>query len=146
MVDTVQPQISLWESFDWDATLAGMETTLQQAREAQKQSLQARKNMSDTTKQFKRSVKTAEQAATNLSSDDSPGNVQSTVKSIETLSNECRVTVKAYQEQIDNLTRRCKTAEGAFATVAQSLNEKNSPAEILKKQQVQIAQLLRTVE
>ena len=142
----LQPQIAEWEAFDWDRTLASMEATLQQAKEAQKQSMEARKQLSDTTKQFKRSVKSVDQAASNLSSDASPANVQTTVKSIESLSGECRVTVKSYQEAIDNLTRRCKNAEGAFATIAQSLGEKTNPATLLQQQQSQLTQLLRTVD
>lgn len=142
----LQPQIAEWEAFDWDATLAGMEASQQQAKDAQKQSLAARKQLSETTKQLKRSVKSAEQASSALASDESPGNAQSTVKSIEGLSNECRVTVKSYQEAIDNLTRRCKNAEGAFSTIAQSLAEKTSPATLLQQQQNQMTQLLRTVE
>lgn len=127
----IQPKIAEWEAFDWDATLAGMEATLQAAKEAQKQSLQARKQLSDTTKQFKRSVKSVEQTAQNLTSD---------------FADECRVTVKSYQEAIDNLTRRCKAAEGAFATIAQTLADKTSPAVLLQQQQTQMTQLLRTVD
>ena len=142
----LQPQIAEWEAFNWNATLSSMEATLQQAKEAQKQSLQTRKQLSDNTKQFKKSVKAVEQFALNLSADGSPGNIQTTVKSIETLSNKCRVTVKAYQEAIDNLTRRCKTAESAYATVAQSLSEKPNPAVLLQQNQAQMTQLLRTVD
>ena len=142
----LQPQIAEWEAFKWDTTLAGMDAAVQQAKEAQKQSLQARKQLTETTKQFKRSVKSVEQASSNLSSDGSPANVQATVKSIDSLSNECRITVKSYQEAIDNLTRRCKNAEGAFATISQTLAEKTSPMALLQQQQNQMTQLLRTVE
>eukprot|EP00977_Amphora_coffeiformis_P022971 scaffold11998_cov174-Amphora_coffeaeformis.AAC.23 len=142
----LQPQIAEWEAFNWDSTLAGMDATVQQAKEAQKQSLQARKQLTETTKQFKRSVKSVEQASSTLSSDGSPANIQATVKSIDSLSNECRITVKSYQEAIDNLTRRCKNAEGSFATIVQTLIEKTNPAVLLQQQQSQMAQLLRTVE
>lgn len=142
----LQPQIVEWEAFNWDTTLAGLDASVQQAKEAQKQSLQARKQLTETTKQFKRSVKSVEQASLNLSSDGNPGNIQATVKSIDSLSNECRVTVKSYQEAIDNLTRRCKNAETSFATIVQTLSEKENPAALLRQQQNQMVQLLRTVE
>jgi homeobox protein cut-like len=141
------PRIAEWEALDWESTLAGMEAVLQASREAQKQSLQNRKLLSDTTKQFKRSVKNVEQVASSLSSPDGGAtNIPAAVKVIESLSMECRGTVKAYQEEIDKLTRRCKTAEAAYSGLAQSLGDKTDPAALLAQQQTQMNQLLRTVD
>jgi homeobox protein cut-like len=56
-------------------------------------------------------------------------------------------------EEIDNLTRRCKSAESAFGSVTQSLGEVPDPAAVLAtamehihNQQMQISQLVKTVD
>jgi homeobox protein cut-like len=137
------PPIAEWQALDWEATLSGMEAVLQASREAQKVSLQNRKSLSETTKQFKRSVKNVEQAASSLSEG---GDVSTAVKVIEALSVECRGTVKAYQEEIDKLTRRCKTAEAAYTGLATSIGDKSDPAALFAQQTSQMNQLLRTVD
>lgn len=57
---------------------------------------------------------------------------ETTVKSIETLAKECRSTVKAYQEEIDNLTRRCKFSDSSFLNLYQALYDLPDPAAVLR--------------
>lgn len=153
LVQSLQNAAHSWQSFDWTAKRAEQDTTLQQCQQAREQSLTARKQLADTTKQFKRSVKTVEQASSQLAASASPETVNTTVKAVEGLAKECRVTVKSYQEEIDKLTRRCKTSEGAYGQLCQDLEQVPDPAAVLQaamehmtEQQAQMSQLLQTVE
>jgi homeobox protein cut-like len=153
-MSTLQVASQSWIAFDWDSRLTQLVNAVTQAREQKDQSLAARKTLAETTKLFKRSVKSMEQAsgglAENPSSEEHVGNA---VKSMDSLAKECRKTVKAYQEEIDNLTRRCKASETAFFSIHQGLSEVPDPSSLLAaaleqihSQQTQIAQLLRTVD
>eukprot|EP00522_Entomoneis_paludosa_P006488 CAMPEP_0172455078 /NCGR_PEP_ID=MMETSP1065-20121228/11879_1 /TAXON_ID=265537 /ORGANISM="Amphiprora paludosa, Strain CCMP125" /LENGTH=775 /DNA_ID=CAMNT_0013207531 /DNA_START=71 /DNA_END=2398 /DNA_ORIENTATION=+ len=149
----IQPHVDSWANFDWQTKLSTVDATVQQAKEAQKQSAQARKSLGESTKHFKRSLKNAEQAASSLGSGLSEETAKATVKSVETLSKECKVTIKSYQEEIDKITRRCKSSESSYASLAQSLMEQSDPAGVMQAmvqqmqdQQTQLSQLLRTVD
>ena len=157
----VPAAMEAWSSFaDLLQQMSEVAATAKQQRE---QSLQARKALADTTKQFKRSVKNAESAAQSLSSSSSSSNntnsestndpilTSLTVASVEALSKECRVTIKAYQEEVDNLTRRCKTAETSYSTAVTALAELPDPAQALEaawkeilEQKQQLQQVLNT--
>jgi homeobox protein cut-like len=72
---------------------------------------------------------------------------------MDALSKECRKTVKGYQEEIDNLTRRCKASEQAYAVVCNKLVELPDPASLLaacqrriEAQNAQLAKVFETVE
>ena len=124
IASSIQPQIDAWVAFDWQSQQAAAEATLQQTKELQKQSLQARKQLAETTKVFKKAFKNAEQAASALTNDGSSGNNSASSSSsscktaMDVMSKEVRVTIKAYQEEIDSMTRRCKAAESSYATLA----------------------------
>jgi len=141
---------SAWSSFP--DLLDQMNETTAHTKQLRESSLQARKALADTTKQFKRSVKTAESAAHQLAQSQDPAAQQQAVASVEALSKECRVTIKSYQEEIDNLTRRCKAAEQNYAGICATLQELPDPAEILEaanreiaEQKQQVQQVLQTV-
>ena len=138
--------ISSWSKFDFPSKLSVIDSTLQQSKDAQKQSAQARKQLGESTKQFKRCLKSAEQAATALGSNVSEETARSAVKSVETLSKECKVTIKRYQEEIDNITRRCKSSESAYASLAQALKDQSDPSAIMQEQQTQLNQLREQVQ
>ena len=155
----VPAAVEAWSSFaDLLDQMNQVATTAKQQRE---QSLQARKALADTTKQFKRSVKNAESAVQSLSmkntntdnATNDPILTSLTVTSVEELSKECRVTIKAYQEEIDNLTRRCKIAETSYATAVTALAERPDPAQALEaawkeilQQKQHLQQVLHTVD
>mmetsp|Transcript_16311 Transcript_16311/g.23000 ORF Transcript_16311/g.23000 Transcript_16311/m.23000 type:complete len:819 (-) Transcript_16311:232-2688(-) len=154
LLSSLQVASQSWVSFDWNSRRDQWEKTLLQTKESREQSLSARKQLGETTKQFKRSVKNTEQASTALSQNtSSQDHVQSTIKAMDVLAKECRKTVKAYQEEIDNLTRRCKSSETAFSGLHSSLQDLPDPASMIGTamdqihgQQNQISQLLRTVD
>ncbi|KAL7581260.1 hypothetical protein ACA910_006031 [Epithemia clementina (nom. ined.)] len=152
-VAMLQAHVDSWNNFDWQSTLSSISTVLQQVKEAQKQSSQARKQLSESTKQFKRSLKNAEQASSSLGTNFSEENAQASVKAVESLAGECKTTIKAYQEEIDNITRRCKSSEAAYSTIAQALMEQSDPVSTMQalvhqvqEHQSQLSKLLRTVE
>ena len=131
LLSSIQVASQSWQSFQWAEKLQQFEATVNTAKEAQKQSVAARKDLADTTKQFKRSVKVVDQSKQELSSNTSPENVGSAVTAIDNIVKECRVIVKAYQGEIDNLTRRCKNSESAFSGLCQSLGEMPDPSAVL---------------
>jgi homeobox protein cut-like len=154
LLSSLQAASQTWISFDWNSRLAQLEMTLTQAKEQKEQSQTARKALGETTKQFKKSVKGMEQASAGLAENlNSADHASVAVKAMDGLSKECRKTVKSYQEEIDNLTRRCKSSETACSTLHQGLSEVPDPASLLQaamehmsSQQNQIAQLLGTLD
>ena len=153
LVSSLRVASQNWVAFDWTGKSNQWDAVLNQSKEAKEQALTARKGLAETTKQFKRSVKTVEQAGSSLGAANTDENATATVKTIETLAKQCRLTVKSYQEEIDNLTKRCKAAESAFGTLSQSLAQVPDPAALLvtamdqiHTQQQQMGQLMQTVE
>ena len=152
-LQSLQGASEVWTKFDWSSKSKQWELQASQNKEAREASQDARKKLADTTKQFKRCVKGVEQAGSALASSNSNDNASATVSAIETLAKQCRLTVKSYQEEIDNLTRRCKASESAFGTLQQALNDVPDPSAVLATsiehaytQKQEIAQLLRTVD
>ena len=161
---TIQQALKKWSFFQWNDKAVQAVSTLQSIASQREQSLTARKQLAETTKHFKKSVKLVEQVDTHQ-----PLAVQ---KAIDTVGKQSRTIVKAYQEEIDNLTRRCKTSETAYTTLCQALEltttttttgggdepnnvttNNNDPAMILtlcmeqwQGQQVQFQQLLQTID
>lgn len=89
-----------WKSFDWAGKATQWESTTSENKESRESSQAARKKLADTTKLLKRAVKTVETSGKTLGSNQSEDNVASTIKAIETLSKQARVTVKSYQGEI----------------------------------------------
>jgi homeobox protein cut-like len=183
LLSSLQVDSKSWSAFNWDSKAIQWDSTAVQSKEAREQSLAARKQLAETTKQFKKSVKNVEQAGLSLGSSNTDDNAADTVKAIELLAKNCRQTVKSYQgksrfcigcgfgmdasfivtyvvtpcalstEEIDNLTRRCKSSENSFTSLAQSLGENHDPhivlstaMKLVNNQQLQISQLSRSVE
>ena len=55
------------------------------------------------------------------------------LSSVDSLAKLCRSTVKAYQEEIDNLTRRCKGSDVAFLDLSKAMGDLPDPAPVLKE-------------
>ena len=154
LIESLQSAAASWLAFD----LSGqqriqMDQNLLSAKESREQSLSSRQKLSESTKQFKRTVKTLQQAASALNDEMTPATQQTAVKASESLSKECRTLVSSYKEGIDELTRRCKTSETAYAAVCQALLELPDPSSLLPAsieqltaQHAQMTQLMQTVE
>jgi len=150
---SLQKASKTWKSFDWASKSTQWESTTTENKESRESSQAARKQLAETTKLLKRAVKTVETSGKALGSNQSDETVAATVKAIETLSKQARVTVKSYQEEIDNLTRRSKATESAFDKLTQALHDVQDPSallfdatEQLNSQQQQILQLAQKVD
>ena len=120
-----------WSKFDLTNRRPQLEKVASQTKEQREASLASRKNLATATKQFKKSVKSTELAASGFRSDgnDATSPAASTLMtSIDALSKECRTIVKAYQEEIDNLTRRCKASDSAFVDLYKALSDLPDPS------------------
>ncbi|CAB9499448.1 Protein CASP [Seminavis robusta] len=151
VLSSIQVASQNWEAFQWSGKLDQYGVTLNTTKEAREQAQAARKDIVDTTKQFKRSVKVVETAKQGLTSSNTPETAAAAVAAIDAMSKECRVIVKAYQGEIDNLTRRCKNSETAFSNLYQALTEMPDPSAVLstvleqmQKQQAEIETLQKT--
>lgn len=71
--------------------------TTNQNKEAHDASQAARKQLSEHTKSFKKSVKNVETAGNSLGSESSEENIGAAVKAIENVAKLARVTIKSYQ-------------------------------------------------
>lgn len=148
MIQSIKGASQSWGIFDLSGKRGQFDAILSQSKEAREQSVAARKKLADTTKQLKRSVKSGEQASNSLvaSNGTDPSAVNAAVKAMESLAKECRVTVKSYQEEIDKLTKRCKTSEQGFSNLCQALEGVPDPTTVLEacvnqiqEQQAQLA-------
>jgi homeobox protein cut-like len=153
LIQSLQLSKDAWQDFDYHNKMGTFLQTANQIKEQKESSLQARKLLADTTKQFKRSVKSMEMSCTALKEANTPETSSGAIKSMESLGKECRGLVKDYQEEIDNLTRRSKASEGAFGTLFAGLQEVADPAALLASAldqiinyQSQMNQLLATVD
>ena len=154
LLQSLQVASQAWATFDWNGKKLQFDKASAINREQKDQSLAARKLLADTTKTFKKSVKSMEQASSALKQNSPDAeNVAVAVKAMDSLSKDCRQTIKSYQEQVDNLTRRCKASETAFSSVHTSMTDAPDPVSLLgtamdhiHNQQAQLAQLLRTVD
>ncbi len=89
-----------WKSFDWASKKAQWESTSIENKESRESSLAARKQLAETTKLLKRAVKAIETSGKALGASQTEENIGATIKAIETLSKQARVTVKSYQGEL----------------------------------------------
>ena len=86
-----------WMSFDWAGKANQWESAASETKESRESSQAARKHLADTTKSFKRAVKNVETSGKTLGSTQTEDNVTATIKSIDAVSKQARVTIKSYQ-------------------------------------------------
>lgn len=115
----LQTALTSWQSLDLPSLRPSLSSTASSLLESKEKSLKVRKTLAENTKSLKRAVKTAE---TDMSKDN-----------IDVLSNECKTTIKSYQEEIDALTRRCKLAENSFVSLYTSIYDCRDPASALQE-------------
>jgi hypothetical protein len=97
LLASLQKACKGWKSFDWSGKVSQWEATTTQNREARDSSQAARKQLSENTKSFKKSVKIVETAGISLGSNPSEENIVAAVKAIESVAKLAKVTVKSYQ-------------------------------------------------
>ncbi|KAL3816964.1 hypothetical protein ACHAXA_011752 [Cyclostephanos tholiformis] len=114
--------LSSWARFDLTDRRPHLDASAQSLLDAKEASLIARKKLGDATKNLKRALKSAEE-------DNASGGGGEVVKA---LTAECKSTIRMYQEEIDMITRRCKSAEGAFVMLYGGLHECPDPTDALR--------------
>jgi len=117
--EPLQTALQSWAEIDLPALRPNLEQTVQSLVESRETSLQARKSLGERTKTLKRAIKTA--------SDDG------TPTSISSLAAECKATIKAYQGEIDSLTKRCKLSESNFTKLYDVIYNREDPAASLRR-------------
>ena len=124
-----------WSLFNLDSRRPILDQTSVSTKESREQSQIARKQLAESTKQFKKSVKAAEQAVSTLvtsaASTDHPATGMKS--SMEGLSTQCRSIVKSYQGEIDQLTRRCKASDASFLDLYKHIQDLPDPAPLFSK-------------
>ncbi|EJK62779.1 hypothetical protein THAOC_16597, partial [Thalassiosira oceanica] len=131
-----------WAEFNLTSRRPHLDATAQSLIDAREASLAARKRLGELTKSLKGAIRTATSAA--------GGDRDAAVAS---LAAGCKSTIKSYQEEIDGLTKRCKSAEASFVQLYQGLYECADPAvsleeaiRIIDGRDGQVANLLRGME
>jgi hypothetical protein len=161
--EALRVAMGLWTTkLQYNTLLQNMGVNVTGTWKAEKDlSVQRRKALTDATKQYKKSIKAAEGAVLQMkSNEDFVTNATSNVTvitdqviaSMDTLSLECRSTVKLYQEEIDALSKRCKAVEQDYAAVYTQLMDVPDPAvlfthcqEVISVQNQQVLQCVATI-
>lgn len=99
-----------WSAFDLTSRRTQLTQTVQNSREHRESSQVARKQLADLIRKFKKGVKASNNTL---------------------LEQDARVTIKAFQEEIDNLTKRYKSSDNSFLTLYQSLYDLPDPGNVL---------------
>ena len=117
--EPLQTALQSWAEIDLPSLRPSLEQSVHSLAESRENSLQARKSLGERTKTLKRAIKTA--------SDDGSS------ASIASLAAECKATIKAYQSEIDSLTKRCKLSENNFTKLYDVLYNREDPAASLRR-------------
>lgn len=144
VLSSIQVASQNWAAFQWTAKQEQFGGNLAVAKEAQEQAAASRKELQETIKTFKKSVKGVEIAKAKIADGGA-------VTAIDNMSKECRVIVKAFQGGIDALTRRCKKSETDYEKLCTALGEMPDPSAVLatvvehmQKQQRELESLKKT--
>ena len=136
VIQTLLEASQSWEGFDLTLRKSSLAKGVIQTKENREASSVARKNLSEITKAFKKDVKSldtvASIAANNTTSESQSEEVTNLLAMIAQLTKSCRSTVKSYQEEIDNLTRRCKASDTVLLDIANPIQSLPDPGSIMK--------------
>eukprot|EP00591_Stephanopyxis_turris_P017916 CAMPEP_0195532970 /NCGR_PEP_ID=MMETSP0794_2-20130614/39516_1 /TAXON_ID=515487 /ORGANISM="Stephanopyxis turris, Strain CCMP 815" /LENGTH=916 /DNA_ID=CAMNT_0040665359 /DNA_START=86 /DNA_END=2839 /DNA_ORIENTATION=+ len=117
----------LWSNLNLPSLIeSNLSDTVKQSKIQQEQSKAKRKHLADLTRQFKKTVKHAESTGT------SAGCGMEVLGSIESCANMGKNTIKAYQEGMDQLTKRCKHSETAVSALHAALSDAPDPVGVLR--------------
>lgn len=135
---------SAWATFGWDSKKATLEREASTAKANNTQAQSARKLLAESTKAFKKCLKSTE--ASIVTTDEQKEHFQK-------LSTASKGIVKSYQEEIDKLTKRCKHSDNALMELSKSMTAVNDPsmllqnaAEHLNSMSGQVSHLLKGME
>ena len=140
---TLQTASQSWQNFSLETKRPSIQQSITQAKVNNQQSLTTRKNLADTTKSFKKTVKQIEGILATKNNNNNG----------DAFSTECKSIVRSYQEEIDHLTKRCKTSESLVVDLYKGLNDVpdptplfNSAVDHLLSMEGQVQHLLKGME
>jgi len=113
---------SRWQAFSLDTRRPQLDKAAANTKSHNAQSQAARKGLAESTKAFKKCLKGTENIISNKDDEKQIYNK---------LSSSSRSLVKSYQEEIDNLTKRCKASDGMVLDLYKGLYELVDPAPLL---------------
>jgi hypothetical protein len=91
LLSVLQDASKAWTTFDWEGKLTQLQKAATNTREQKELSLAARKVLADTTKVFKKSVKSMEQSFANLESKIQDTEITTAVKLMDALAKDLKV-------------------------------------------------------
>lgn len=112
---------SSWQGFSLDTRRPHLDKAATNTKSQNAQSQVARKGLAESTKAFKKCLKGTEPIAT----------TDEEKQLYSKLSTSSRSIVKAYQEEIDSLTKRCKASDALVLDLYRGLYELPDPAPLL---------------
>ena len=134
LLSSLHDASSSWSKFNLDNRRSTLTAASNATREAKEQSAAARKSLASSTKNLKKSLAAATTAASTSASSsggDGGSNGDATKTAVAELAKIIKSTVKSYQEEIDALTRRCKSSDGAVSDLLSGLKGLDDPAPLL---------------
>lgn len=123
LISSLQMASAQWIAFSLESRKASLDKAISNAKASNTQSQTARKLLAESTKSFKKCVKTTEQSVS--MNDEEKAQFQK-------LSSSCKDIVKSYQEEIDNLTKRCKASDSLVTDLNKGLSEILDPVPLMK--------------
>ena len=135
VIQTLLEASQSWEGFDLTLRKSSLAKGVIQTKENREASSVARKNLSEITRAFKKDVKSLDTVASIAANNEKASEseeVTNLLAIIAQLTKSCRSTVKSYQEEIDNLTRRCKASDTVLLEIANPIQSLPDPGSIMK--------------
>jgi Chromosome segregation ATPases len=123
LISSLQIASAQWIAFSLETRKTSLDKAITAAKANNAQSQSARKLLAESTKSFKKCIKTTEQSIS--MNDEEKGQFQK-------LSSSCKDIVKSYQEEIDKLTKRCKASDSLVTDLNKGLNEIMDPVPLMK--------------
>ena len=135
LLNTLSAASTSWSKFNLDSRRSSLSSITNASREARDLSQTARKTLASSTKSLKKCLATATTAASSVGDGDGDGGGggggAAAKAAITDLAKVVKSTVKSYQEEIDALTKRCKSSDGAVSDTLSALQKVDDPAPLL---------------
>ena len=123
ITSTLLTATSKWKSFSLDTRRVDLDKSAAATKSNNAQSQTARKALAESTKAFKKCLKSTEAAISTTDEQKSQ---------FQKLSASSKGIVKCYQEEIDKLTKRCKASDTLVLDLQKGLTDIPDPVPLLK--------------
>ena len=120
-----------WSSFAIESKKSTLSNSVTQTKTNHQQSLKTRKTLADATKSFKKIVKQTESILSKHVTTSSTSSSSSDKNIYDKFSTDVKTIVKMYQEEIDVLTKRCKSSDNTLLDLYKHMIELPDPSPFL---------------